>query len=213
MLKIYSYVIDHDLGLAPNPFGEYCTLAVCKVKIRKSKNLNIGDWIIGTGSVKLEKLTKKKYVGKLIYSMKVEEILSFEEYWEDERFQYKKPVINGSLTSMYGDNIYHKNENGDWIQENSAHSNYDGSVNINHLKKDVSGENVLISKCFFYFGNNALTIPNDLIEVCHFGVGEKIVKEQYTQLFIDWLLKDYEPGIHGEPINWYIYNNQLRLFK
>ncbi|MBK9047533.1 MAG: hypothetical protein IPL74_12755 [Bacteroidetes bacterium] len=62
---MYSYLIEHDLGLAPNPFGKYCTLAVCKSEIRKSKKLSIGDWIIGTGSGDLEAATKKTATKKI----------------------------------------------------------------------------------------------------------------------------------------------------
>src|SRR5690554_1158418 len=105
-MKIYSYVVHHDYGLAPNPFGKYCTLTVCKTKIRKSNNLNIGDWIIGTGSKNIEVVAGHKCIDHLIYAMKVSEKILIEDYWLDERFQYKKPIINGSLVSMYGDNIY-----------------------------------------------------------------------------------------------------------
>jgi len=83
-MKYYSYKIEHDFGLAPNPFGSYCTLAVCRPTIRKNKNLEIGDWIIGTGSAKLKNLHH------LIYAMQVEEKLTFNEYWNDSRFNYKK---------------------------------------------------------------------------------------------------------------------------
>jgi hypothetical protein len=116
-INYYSYKLDHDYGLAPNPFGEYCSLAVCKSSIRKNKNLSVGDWIIGTGSKALG------FEHYLIYAMQVTEILTFDEYWEDERFQYKKPVLNGSLIQMYGDNFYHTDKNtGEWIQDQSAHS-------------------------------------------------------------------------------------------
>ncbi len=27
---LYVYKVDHDVGMNPNPFGEYCTLAYCK---------------------------------------------------------------------------------------------------------------------------------------------------------------------------------------
>lgn len=27
---LFSYIVDHDLGFAPNPFGGYCTLVRCK---------------------------------------------------------------------------------------------------------------------------------------------------------------------------------------
>ena len=47
-MKIHSYVIDHDLGFAPNPFYGVCTLAACKPRIRG--HAKIGDYVIGTGS-------------------------------------------------------------------------------------------------------------------------------------------------------------------
>lgn len=211
MLKIYSYVIEHDLGLAPNPFGGYCTLAVCKGAIRKSNNLNIGDWIIGTGSKSLEIKTSSPYIGKLIYAMKVEEKLTFNEYFIDKRFQDKKPNVRGTLFKMYGDNIYHCDNENIWHQADSAHSNHDGSVNQKHLKRDTDGKNVLISKSFFYFGDNAPDIPKNLIGVCHSGVGEKIIPEKYTATFLNWLNSNFSKGIHGDPVNWIKYN-QLKLF-
>jgi len=48
MTKIYSYIIRVDDGAAPNPYGDICTLTICKPKIRKAADE--GDWIIGTGS-------------------------------------------------------------------------------------------------------------------------------------------------------------------
>jgi hypothetical protein len=46
--SLYSYVVRSDSGFAPNPFGEYCTLACCKPQIRK--RARVGDWIVGCGS-------------------------------------------------------------------------------------------------------------------------------------------------------------------
>lgn len=65
-MHCFRYKLNHDFGLAPNPFGGIMTLAVCKGDIRRSKNLQIGDWIIGTGSKKMRR------DGQLIYAMKVE---------------------------------------------------------------------------------------------------------------------------------------------
>lgn len=210
MLKIYSYLVDHDFGLAPNPFGNYCTLAVCKGNIRKSSRLNVGDWIIGTGSRALERTSGKKFIGKLIYAMQVEEILPMENYWLDERFQFKKPVLNGSLVKMYGDNFYHKNADNEWIQENSAHSLHDGTPNEKHVKKDTRGVNVLISRRFFYFGDKAPKIPEELKGVCHTGVGEKIIKPEFNERLLQWIATNFSQGINGDPINWIIYN-QIKL--
>jgi len=198
-MKIFSYKLDHDYGLAPNPFGEYCTLAVCKSGIRSNKNLQITDWIIGTGSVKLNNLNH------LIYAMRVEEKITFQDYWEDVRFQYKKPILNGSLVQMYGDNFYHQDQSEEnWIQENSAHSLTGGKTNLSHLNGDVGGEFVLISKEFYYFGDANFLIPKEYQKVCSKGrnmMWKKIPDEIKTG-FIQWLTNNYSVGIHGDPINW-----------
>ena len=68
-MKHFTYKIDHDFGLAPNPFWGYCTLAICKSSIRRNRNLNIGSWVFGTGSVKLKNLHK------LIYAMRVDGLM------------------------------------------------------------------------------------------------------------------------------------------
>jgi len=209
---IYSYRLDHDLGLAPNPFGSYCTLAVCKPKIRKSVRLSLGDWVIGTGSYALGKTTGKKLTNRLIYAMKVTDRISLESYWSDSRFQYKKPIMNGTLAAMFGDNFYHKNSLGNWIQDDSAHSNEDGSTNNEHLLTDTSGLNVLISEHFYYFGDNAPIIPKELTKICHTTQGQKIVTPDHLAInFIKWLSSNFHRGRHGSPLNWSDYN-QLSLF-
>lgn len=212
-MKMYSYLMEHDFGLAPNPFGKYCTLAVCKPQIRNSGNLELGDWVIGTGSKALAKTTgKNRIVGKLIYAMQVSERITLEQYWLDERFKYKKPIMNGTLVTMYGDNFYHKDHDGNWIQEDSAHCNLDGTCNTEHLETDTNGACVLISEDFFYFGDNAPKIPNDLKEVCHTTQGAKLVKsDKLAANFLSWLTANFQRGIHGDPLNWIEYD-QRSLF-
>ncbi len=198
-MNYYSYKIEHDFGLAPNPFGGYCTLAVCKPQIRNNRKLNIGDWIFGTGSKKLNRLHQ------LIYAMQVEEKLSFNQYWKDERFQYKKPVVNGSISQMYGDNFYHQNtKTGKWIQEDSAHSLKDGSPNPKHIERDIGGKYVLTSQIFYYFGVDSIPIPMEYITICSNGRGLKStsIPTEVANNFISWLQKNYEKGIHADPINW-----------
>ena len=204
-MNYYSYLIEHDFGLAPNPFGGYCTLTVCKPNIRKSGNLHIGDWIIGTGSRSLEKTFKKPLWHYLIYAMKINDIIPMEDYWNDIRFRSKKPIINGSLQLMYGDNFYYKDDQGIWMQENSAHSNKDGTPNSEHLKADTSGENALISNFFFYFGQAAPFLPPNLHCVCHTTQGQKLLTEEQGENFVNWLTSAFNPGIYGKPINWIIY--------
>ena len=45
MPHIYSYVVAHDTGAAPNVDGGICTIAICKPAIRR--NAQEGDWIVG----------------------------------------------------------------------------------------------------------------------------------------------------------------------
>ena len=87
MPKLYSYVVDHDLGYAPNPFGGFCTLAKCKYGTVNTKNGSIrrnivelaeeGDWIVGTGGIDLRKSAGH---GKLVYAMRVDEKVTLAEY-------------------------------------------------------------------------------------------------------------------------------------
>jgi len=58
MPRLYSYVVDHDLGFAPNPFGGCCTLAKCKYGSKRRNIVEMaetGDWIAGTGGADLSK--------------------------------------------------------------------------------------------------------------------------------------------------------------
>lgn len=205
-MEYFSYVVEHDYGLAPNPFGGYCTLAVCKPDIRKNKNLNIGDWVIGTGSQKLERLNH------MIFAMKLEEKLTFDEYWEDKRFQYKKPIVNGSLVQMYGDNFYHKDsKTQEWIQEISAHSTIQKEK---HLIKDTSSEIVLISQKFYYLGDQSLLIPKEFNKICKKRQGMKYKGlNKVGEKVINWLAENCEIGINGDPINWREYSSQHNQIK
>lgn len=149
---LFAYAITRDFGFAPNPFHGICTLATCKPDIRKSAK--VGDWVMGIGGSLL-----KPVKGKCICLMRVSEKLSFQDYWGDARFLIKRPSRNGSRVQMLGDNIYHKDEHDQWAQEDSHHSNPDGSPNLVNLKRDTGRTNqVLVSDYFFYFGRQAITV-------------------------------------------------------
>lgn len=153
---MFVYVVTRDFGFAPNPFHGYCTLATCKPRIRGSAE--IGDWVMGVGGVRL------KARGKCVYLMKVTEKMTFDDYWRDSRFGVKKPLRNGSAVMMVGDNIYHRDAgNRGWIQEDSHHSNGDGSANMRNLATDTKSENVLISEHFYYFGSAAVEVDLGVI--------------------------------------------------
>ena len=90
--KLYSYIVTHDSGFAPNPFHEYCTLACCKPVIRRCAQE--GDYVIG-----LAPKDPANQATKVVYVMQVSEKKTFQEYWECERFQVKKPNMPAGETN------------------------------------------------------------------------------------------------------------------
>jgi hypothetical protein len=202
-MSYYSYKITRDYGFAPNPFFGLCTLACCKPHIRKKAE--VGDWIIGTGA------TANSLLYRLIFVMKVSEKLSFEEYWADRRFARKKPVLNGSLAQIHGDNIYHK-ENESWCQLDSHHSFHEGELNKANMEQDTNGEFVLVSDHFIYWGANHLNVPEQYRSLCcslrdYCTIEDHALAEE----FLIEMKKQYSLGVHGDPVNWNEYT-QLSLF-
>jgi hypothetical protein len=187
-MKLHSYILVTDSGFAPNPFCGFCTLATCKPVIRRSAK--VGDWIVGTGS------KDRVGQGKLVYAMRVDEVLSLEKYATDPRFEEKKPRA-GSPKTFCGDNIYFKNESGAWKQHPSYHTAKD-------MKRDLSGKNVLISETFYYFGGNAVDIPKEYKALVPSGRGHRNKHNlELVADFIHWLQANYSHGIHGKPAQFY----------
>lgn len=94
MSKLYSYVVRYDSGFAPNPFYGFCSLATCKPDIRRTAS--VGNWVVGSGS---------KSVGRggfLVYAMRVTEILTFEEFNNDPRFEAKTFPSRQQKTKLWG---------------------------------------------------------------------------------------------------------------
>lgn len=190
-MKYYSYVIPRDYGFAPNPYLGYCTLATCKPRIRKSAR--IGDWIAAYGGARTE------VHKKLVVLMKVDEILTFDQYWNNKRFVKKRPVFNRSMSCMYGDNIYH-HIGEKWTQELSHHSMADGSINYANLNCDTQADKVLVATQFYYFGNNAIEIPKEFEVLIGSGRNHKnFYDEIIINKFINFMNENFEMGIHGVP--------------
>ncbi|MEW8204188.1 MAG: hypothetical protein AB2697_00705 [Candidatus Thiodiazotropha endolucinida] len=183
---MFIYVVDRDYGFAPNPFHGYCTLATCKPGIRNAAN--VGDWIVGVGGSRL------KATGRCIFAMIVTRKITYNEYWSDPAYQTKIPVRNGSQVMMVGDNIYHQIEgNSEWIQVDSHHSKEDGSPNPLNIEKDTRSEYVLMSNHFYYFGTDAPTIPNQLLDAMKYKnrIGHRRFSFDQAHGLIDWIEKDF----------------------
>ena len=105
--------------------------------------------------------------------------------------QEKKP--KKSAKSRCGDNIYHTDSDGYWIQEKSLHDKKD-------IKRDISGKFVLISDCFFYFGENHIDLLSSPLKKELGRWRQKNIDKKNGLAFIKFLKKKHKQGRHGNPI-------------
>ena len=204
---IRAYIVEHDIGFAPNPFFGVCTLATCKPEIRW--HAAVGDWIVGVGSV------ADGIRGRMVFAMQVQEELSFEQYWSDARFQVKKPNFVGSLKQAQGDNVYH-HKNGVWVQERSRHTHPTAEMTEKHTRRDTKRNRVLVSNRFVYLGTDAIELPVEFEDkkgyrLCLDGSGtpsgslqraRNFEDAELTAQFEKWLDSLGQWGCVGEPCEW-----------
>lgn len=178
-MNLFSYVVDHDYGYAPNPYHGVCTLCRCKYRKSPEKAKSIvelaekGDWVVGTGGA----AGKSAGHGKIVYAMQVEEKLTRKEYYASPRFKPKKPRPKGTYEQQQGDNKPPKNS---------------------FEKRE---QFVLISRRrFYYFGRNAILIDHKQFPSLEKkGPGfRKDFEESYIARFVKWITRK-KLGIHGEP--------------
>lgn len=197
-MKLYSYIIARDYGFAPNPFYGSCTLATCKPEIRR--RAQPGDWVIGTGS------GRYGLAGHLVYAMRVDLVLSYDDYWRHPDYQNKKPCLHGSLKQAFGDNIYHKvRRTGRWIQADSHHSFRSGKPNRANIQHDTRIPRVLISHRYWFWGSVAPRIPRkyDLPDsrICCTTQGDKCrFPVQVVRTFVAWVESHADSGYIADPI-------------
>ena len=194
--------LQRDYGFAPNPFFRVCTLATCKPDDKKSM-AKPGDLIVGTGSD-----SKKWRRGShLVYIMRVAEALTFNQYWEDPRFVGKIPTLKGSSKQGYGDNIYFKDSSGKFHQENSHHSNKDGTPDQANICNDTQTDRVLIGCDYIYWGGDGPLVIRKFASYQKYGI---LPKRNYRSRFPPGLVEDFDKwfkstkkrGYHGRPIDW-----------
>jgi hypothetical protein len=147
-MKICSYVIKTDTGLAPNPFWGFCSLALCTPNHQNAR-LCPGDWIVGNSSVSDGQ--------RLVYAMRIDEVLVFDSYFRDPRFKQKRPKPQGTLEEQSGDNFYF-HENGTLKRLPSRFHNGQ-SFFYKDLGKNLSGRPVFIGQHYYYFGNKRIAFP------------------------------------------------------
>ena len=178
MVALFSHVVRHDDGAAPNPYWGVCSLAICKPKIRKKARLH--DWIVGTGS-------KNSPVGdvsqQVVYAMKVTRRVTMRDYDRIARTELPGKLpdwCNADFRRRVGDSIYDFSTTPATIRP-SVHDE-------RNRKKDLSGEYVLLSTHFWYFGDQAVALPDDLRSIIKTGQGHKRIEHQATiARFQQWI--------------------------
>ena len=192
-MHLYTYVVRYDLGLAPNPYHGFCTLAVCKPGIREGAQ--VGHWVLGTGSA-------RKGIGRggyAVYAMRVTEKLSFEQYWIDKRFRKKRPNLEALPKKAAGDNFYFRDQkSGKWRQIPAYH--------LNQMEKDTAVNCVLISNDFVYWGGSGPLVPEFCgVDIVHRNSGHsnKRFSPEVVKAFVRWIRgiqSSGETGLCGKPL-------------
>ena len=198
--RLYSYVVVRDFGFAPNPFFGICTLATCKPRIRASAI--IGDWIVGISGKSMGQPRR------LVYVMRVTDALTFDDYWSLPEYERKRPNLRHSRKHAFGDNIYHSDRAGTWIQLDSHHSHADGTPNLNNIQRDTQADRVLVSTDYRYWGGSGPALPSRFRDFDGWDIlPQQNHKSRFpramSDAFIHWIQSDFPTtGYFSDPWDW-----------
>jgi hypothetical protein len=168
-MNIYAYIVPVDDGAAPNPYGGVCTLAICKANLRKI--VKQGDWIVGLDSK-----------SQLIYIMKVTTVMSMKEYdsYTKENLNIKIPnKTSKNIEEQMGDSVYDFS-NDEIKLRPSVHSRCTKQM-------DLDGKNVLLSTCFYYFGEQVKTLPKEFENIVNLDMDFVKLTKELELSFLTWL--------------------------
>ena len=129
-------------------------MAVCKPRIRST--CSIGDWIIGVSA-------KSHGVRRLLFVFRVDEKLTYRQYWSDRRFRDRRPTgVHDHADNRYRPAHPTAAYPYDVRQVPSQHAFIDLSGRVvqswYNFHSDMSGKFVLVSQQFWYFGAQPLEI-------------------------------------------------------
>ena len=202
-MKIYSYIVAKDYGLAPNPFWGELTLNVCKPKIRQTANVD--DWVIGTGSknVKHKDGTTRNHSGHLVYAMKVTKKMTMCDYdnYTKENLKRKIPYIDSKdWRRTVGDSLYDYSQGDLPRLRKVLHKE-------KHKMTDLGGEFTLLSTDFYYFGAASTKLLEEFLPLIKKEQGHLVSKDiELNQKFVHWLTSNFESKkLYGDPqLQWQI---------
>jgi hypothetical protein len=130
---------------------------------------------------------------KLVYAMEVSEQMDMDDYFNNPRFEKKKPDLRGDWKQRCGDNFYSRNPDGSWRQHRNRFH-----IGPEYLKKDTRRSNIFVATRFWYFGRSARTVPPELRAV----IGARGIRVNHSgalvATFRQWVASLRE-GIHDLP--------------
>lgn len=210
---VCAYVMTHDSGHAPNPFHNVCTLAICTPN-HQCSTAEAGDWIVGLTGDPLRRELGSPGVWRLLYAMHVDTKLDLDSYYKAPRFRAKRPRGGGSLIEERGDNFYCKDASGRLHHTGETDEHRDDESE----EKDIRGNRVFAAERFWYFGRNAVALPQGVQWakklVARFesvAVGVRNAYDRGREVDVRWSASDLseftawlpeEGGLLGFPIHW-----------
>ncbi|MBU1175724.1 MAG: hypothetical protein KKH72_10015 [Alphaproteobacteria bacterium] len=177
--SLFSYVVAHDAGFSPNPFGRALTLACCKPVIRRVAH--VGDWIVGIHSARMGR-------NLACFVAQVSETMDFDSYYRDSRFLDKRPT-----PTTTGDAIYFRDQDRTLRQiRNRCH----GRSEFDH---DTQVDRVLVCAQFWYFGSQPKSLPEALFDALRAGRGHRRTDKPVVIAELEAWLREMPSGYIGAP--------------
>ena len=136
MPNLFSYIICHDVGAAPNAENNLLSLAICKPQIRQ--HASVGDYLIAFSGSQLLPGTQEK---RIIFVAQITEKITMNQY------ATKYPTRTDSIYTPCGT-----------LKNNPYH-------NKGNVQTDLSGKFVLLSTNFIYFGKKHISVPQQLANI------------------------------------------------
>jgi hypothetical protein len=200
-MRLYTYALRIDDGAAPNPYGGVCTLTVCKPVIRRTAE--VGDWVVGLGPTHAP--DGRDLSRHIVYAMQVSRKLTYAEYDHYCQTKLKAKMPDWSPTAPFahqvGDCLYEPIVGGRFRQRPGVHGPRNADT-------DVRGANALLAEhTFFYFGDQAVSLPTEFHGIAHAHQGHKVhLNEGCKNEVVEWILggfgRDLRPRIlYGQPLH------------
>jgi hypothetical protein len=119
-------------------------------------------------------------------------VIPLEDYGSLKVYAIKRPSVRGRWWRKHGDNIYVKLD-GEWKQRRNIHHSK------RQMSRDLSGKYVLVCRQFWYFGEDAIEIPERFHGIVKNGPAHKRIRNPLlARSFLNWLIP-LPSGRHGMP--------------